>query len=90
MIAIRSTEKKATSNNDGNCDVLRKLVGFRFDIKNMFFETDIVDSLFIEKKIVKNIDNEGKPVEKAITIIERIIIETRIQKTYKYSVLPRI
>lgn len=75
MIAIRSTQKLATSNSNGLCDVARHLSKFQFDLENNKVTTNVQDFLFQEQEIQKD----------GVTITERKIIETRIGKSFNYS-----
>lgn len=76
MIKIRSTQKLATSNSNGLCDVVRTLSKFSFDLEKQQVSTIVTDQLFQEQEI--EVDGE--------TIIERIIIEERQGKAYLFKV----
>ncbi len=85
MIKIRSTEKLATSNSDGLCDMLREMSSFNFNIETLTFTTIVKDSLFQEKEIETQVtDDEGNTIDK--TIVERKVIEERQAIAYKYTV----
>ncbi|AUS04474.1 hypothetical protein [Pseudotamlana carrageenivorans] len=76
MIKIRSTQKLATSNSKGLCDVQRTLSNFTFDLEKRVIRTIVTDVLFQEQEI--EIDEE--------TITERLIIETRQGEAYEYTI----
>ncbi|AUS06492.1 hypothetical protein [Pseudotamlana carrageenivorans] len=84
MIKIRSTEKLATSNSDGLCDVQRTLSSFTFDLDKQVVKTIVTDVLFQEQTIeqIQEIDGEEQPVN----IVERRIVEQRQGVAYQFSV----
>lgn len=80
MIKIRSTQKQASSNTKGLCDLTREMKSYHEDLSSGKITIIVADELFKEKevtKIIKEIDNEGNEVEKEVIIVERLIIEKR-------------
>tara|TARA_R110000772_G_scaffold16390_3_gene46610 strand:- start:98 stop:544 length:447 start_codon:yes stop_codon:yes gene_type:complete len=81
MIKIRSTEKLATSNSNGLCDVLRELSSFSFDLKKNVVKTIVRDCLFKEQE-VPFVDDQGD--DQVYT--ERIILEVRKEALFSYKI----
>lgn len=76
MIKIRSTEKLATSNSQGLCDIVRTLSKFTFDLEKNQIGTIVTDQLFQEQEV--EIDE--------VTVVERRIIESRQGKAYLFNI----
>lgn len=76
MIKIRSTEKLATSNSKGLCDVVRTLSQFTFDLEKNVVKTIVTDQLFQEQ----DIETDGE------IVTERIIVEQRQGVAYEFPI----
>lgn len=87
MLKIRSTEKLATSNSQGFCDMSREMLSYNENIRKGITTIVIEETLFQEKNSVRTItevENDVE-VEKEIEIVERLIVENRIAKAYTYK-----
>lgn len=79
MIKIKSTEKLATSNTKGLCDVTREMVSYKEDLKTGRVTIVVVDKLIQEKNSTRTVTQQidGNDVDVEINVIERVVIETR-------------
>ena len=88
MIKIRSTQKLATSNSDGLCDMQRTLSNFRVDIEKQTVSTIVQDKLFQEQDFTVDItetDSEGVETTTPVTTTERKYVNTKQATAYSYS-----
>ena len=81
MIKIRSTEKLATSNSNGLCDIERTMLSFKFDLEKGLITTIIEDKLFQEVDSQYE-DDEGN----LVNYKKRNVIEIKKPAAYNFSI----
>jgi hypothetical protein len=86
MIKIRSTEKLATSNTQGNCDITRQMLSYKEDLTIGKVTIVIEDNLIQEKEVTKTVKEIVDDVETdvEVTVNERVVIEKRQPRAFIY------